>query len=162
MARRNPLREEDEIPREVRTGDTIINTRTQSITQLVDAQGNVRQFVTKVTDSRPDDAGGFTDSELIRVPFDSAGNPLPEDPRKVRISHSGLYIGPEDKQAICTSWLHPPGRSRNILVGQDGHELPGGGAICSSCRFWLTTIYLGIGILALGLIIGLFKGAGWF
>ena len=160
MARRNALREDDH-PREEITGDTIINTRTQSITRLLDPQGNVQEFVTRVTDSRPDEAGEYVDTELINVPFDRAGNPLPEDPRKARISHSGFYIGPQDKYATCTSWLHPPGRSRKILVGQDGSEVPGG-AICSWCRFCLTTIYLALGILALGAIVGIFEGAGWF
>ena len=112
-------------------------------------------------ETRPDGNGNFVTSEFINVVTDHAGNPLPENPRSVFVSHSGLFITSQDQLATCTSWLHPANRSRNILLGQDGRETQTG-AICSNCDSWHTTISIAFGILGLGVLIGLCKAAGLF
>ena len=101
------------------------------------------------------------DSELINVVTDDAGNPLPEDPRSMIFSHSGLYITSPEQLATCTSWFHG-NLSRNILIGQDGRMISEGRAICNRCDFWQGTTYIALAILALGLIAGICKGAGLF
>ena len=160
MPPRNPLNEEAH-PRESVKDEDVINVRTQRVVRLMGPDGGVREVVTDARDSRPDQNGGYVDAELINVVTDHAGNPLPEDPRSVIISHSGLYITSPDQFATCTSWLHG-NRSRNILLGQDGREVGRDRAICSQCDFWLGTIYIVLGILCLGLIVGIWKGTGLF
>jgi hypothetical protein len=46
-------------------------------------------------------------------------------------------------------------------VGQDGKETPDG-AICSSCQFKQDTIGMVICVIAVVMIIGIFKGTGVF
>jgi len=157
---RNSLREEGQ-PREQTEGKSIINSRTQRTARLVCPDGSVQEFLLDINDTRPDENGNWLDNELINVTMDRAGNPLPKDLRSVKLSNSDLYISSSDQSATCTSWLHG-NRSRNILVGQDGRELGNGRAICDRCAFILTTIYLALGIIALGLVLGIWKGAGLF
>ena len=76
-------------------------------------------------------------NEEINVATDHAGNPLPDDPRSVILSHSGLFITSQEQFATCTSWLHG-NRSRNILLGQDGRALGEGRAICNQCEIVLS------------------------
>jgi hypothetical protein len=157
---RNPF-EEDNRPHEVIKGEDVVNIRTERIVRIRNQDGTYEDIVTNVRESRPDGNGNFIDTELINVVTDHAGNPLPEDPRSVFFSHSDLFIRSQEQLAICTSWLHPPNRSRNILLGQDGRTVQGG-AICSNCDSWQTTIYIAFGILGLGVLTGLCKAAGLF
>jgi hypothetical protein len=161
MPPRNPLRENDH-PREQTKGKDILNTRSQRVARIVGQDGNVQEYIMDVHHSWLDGNGGHIDDELINVITDQAGNPLPEDPRSVIRSHSDLFITSPEQFATCTSWLHGNRHSRNILVGQDGRPLPGGGAICSRCDTWVKTIYLALGILGVGLILGIWRGAGLF
>ena len=157
---RNTLRG-DGLPREQTEGKAIVSNRTQRNIRLVDPDGNTQEIPMEVRDTRPDENGNYVDTELVNIVTDRAGNPLPEDPRSVLRSHSGLYITSPDQLAHCTSWLHPHGRNTNILIGQDGRLTPNG-AICSHCDSWLGTIYIILTILAIGLILGIWKGAGVF
>ena len=157
---RNPF-EEDNQPHEAIKGEDIINTRTERVIRIRAQDGTVQDIVLSVHESRPDENGNFIDTELINVVTDHAGNPLPEDPRSVFVSHSDLFIRSQEQLARCNSWLHPPNRSRNILLGQDGRTVQGG-AICSNCDSWHTTIFIAFGILGLGVLTGLCKAAGLF
>ena len=161
MPPRNPLREEGQ-PREQKEGSDIINTTTQRTVRLVRPDGTVQEIIMDAHDSRPDDNGGYRDTELINVVTDNAGNPLPEDPRSMRISHSGLYINSPEQLAHCTSWLHGNNRSRTISLGQDGRMVGENRAICNRCDFRMGTIYLVLGILFLGIVCGIWKGSGLF
>ena len=76
-------------------------------------------------------------------------------------SCTGAYIASQEQLAICSSWLHPSNRSRNILLGHDGRETQTG-AICSNCDSWHTTICIAFGIIGLGVLAGLCKAAGMF
>ena len=160
MSTRNPLR--DGQPREQARGEDIINMRTQRVVRLTMPDGTVQEIVTGMRYSQPDPNGGFVESDLVGIPTDRAGNAFPAVPSNlVGISHSGLYIDSPEKQAICTSWLHPAGLPRTILLGQDG-QATANGAVCSRCAFRLETIYAVLGILALGVIWGIWYGAGLF
>ena len=160
MPPRNPLGQ-DSRPLEEAKAEEIINTRTQRSVRLIAPDGGAQEILMDIKDSIPDENGNWVDTELVNVVTDRAGNTLPDDPRSVTLSHSGLYITSPEQRAECTSWLHPPGRSRTIFIGQDG-RLTANGAICSRCDFWLGTLYLIIGILAIGFIVGVWQGAGLF
>jgi len=160
MPPRNPLRENDQ-PREETTGDQITNVRTERTVRIAGPDGNPQEFTTEIHDSRPDENGNFNIRELINAPTDHAGNPLPEDPRSLIISHSGLYITSPQQLGHCTSWLHPANQSRNILLGQDGRATAGG-AVCSRCDSWLGTIYTMGAIFAIAILLGVWSGAGLF
>ena len=157
---RNTLRDGNQ-PLEAVKGEKIINIRNQKILRAPTQDGNFQEIVMNESTSEPDGTGSYIDKQFINQITDHAGNPLPEDPRSSIISHSGLYITPTDQRSHCTSILHPQNRSRNILLGQDGREVPGG-AICSNCDYWWRTIYIALGILGMGIIYGLYKGAGLF
>jgi len=161
MPPENPLREQSE-PREQLTGDEIINTRTQRVVRITNQDGSVQDICMDVHDSRPDGNGGYIETDIINVATDAAGNTFPEDPHSLEaISGTGLYVKSVENLAECTSWLHTPGRSRIIRVGQDGHRTVNG-AICTQCESRQGTIYLVLGIIAVGVIFGIWKGAGLF
>jgi hypothetical protein len=157
---RNPLKDENQLY-EATKGKDIINSRIQKIMRIHNQDGSVQEYVTNVRDSMPDQNGGYVDTELTNVMTDHAGNPLPEDTKSVRISHSGLFIGSLEQLATCSSRFHSANRSRNILVGQDGRLIPQG-AICSHCDFLLGTVYIALVILGIGVIYGLYKAVGFF
>jgi hypothetical protein len=157
---RNPFEEENQAHEAIK-GEDVINIRTERVIRIRAQDGTFQDIVFSVHDSRPDENGNFIDTELINVVTDHAGNPLPQDPRSVFVSHTGLYIGSLEQLAICNSWLHPPNRNRNIFLDHDGRETQGG-AICSNCESWHTTIYIAFGIIGLGVLTGLCKAAGMF
>ena len=160
MPRRNPFEESQ--PQKHFKGDDIFNTQTRRVTRIIDSAGSAQEFVTGLYDSRPDGNGGFNDIEVTNLITDPAGNIFPIDPHYlIAKSHSGLFITSPEQGALCTSWLHAPSRSRNILLGQDG-RLTAKGAICSHCDFWLGTLYVSVGIISLGLVLGIWHGAGLF
>ena len=150
----------EENPQEIFSGDNVINNRTQKILRTIDQNGIQQDIVAEIHDSRPDGNDGFIDSTMINLAADHAGNPLPEDPRSITISHSGLYISADDQRRHCTSFLHfSP--NRNILLNQDGWTTPNG-AICTRCYFWQNTLFIIFGLFGIGLVVGLFKGTGFF
>lgn len=155
---RNPLRDENQ-PQEQTKGEQITNLSRQQVVQFVDSEGNVRMVPLRCHESLMGPDGRYVDTEVTNVPLDPAGNPMPPDPSSVVISHSGLFIGPDDQRAICTSIFHPGNRSRNILLGQDG-ALAAGGAVCSVCQCRKNTIYLILGILGLGAVMGIYQAVG--
>ena len=163
MPKRNPLRENGGLPpREQVKGEDIINTRTQRMVRLTGPDGDVQEIVMDAHDSRPDQNGGYIDSEFINLQTDVAGKILPKDPHEITaLSHTGLYIDSPEKLAICSSIFHGSA-SRSILIGFDGRLLPNGRAICSRCEFWLRTVYSVLGIFSIGVILGIWRGAGIF
>jgi len=160
MPPRNPLREENQ-PQEITKGDHIDNMSTRRYAQLELPDGRVEQVFLSAHASRLNENGQFEETDMMGVRFDHAGNPLPEDPRSTILSHSGLYIDSLERLAVCTSPLHF-GRSRNILIGQDGQLLDNGEVICSKCQAMRLVSYFLVGLLAVGVILGVFSGAGWF
>ena len=160
MPPRNSLREDNQ-PQDPIEGDEIINVRSQRVARIVSPDGIVQEVLMGSKLSVPGENGTYVDTELVNIQTDGVGNPLPDDPRKVTFSHSGLYITSPDQFASCTSRFHPPNRSRNILIGQDGRHVEGG-ALCSHCDAWINTIYMVLGIFGIGLTLGLFKATGIF
>lgn len=161
MPPKNTLRDGN-TPSEIIKGENITNTRREKTFRILDPDGNVRNTVSIINDSRPDpdQPGSYIVSEKIDGSVDRAGNPLPKDPRKVIYSHSGLFINSPENMTNCTSRLHR-GPSSNILIGQDGHSTPNG-AICSRCENTLRYIYYYLIIIAIATILGIWKGAGIF
>lgn len=141
-------------------GDKLVNLRKEKYARITDQDGNTQDYLIEIHDSRPDGNGSYTDTELINVITDHAGNPLPKDPRDTKRSCTGLNISLSDEIAYCTSMFHRAPNNR-ILLGQDGHKT-GDGAICSRCQSAMTTVYMLITILGIGLLIGFFKGTGIF
>jgi hypothetical protein len=158
---RNPFRDGNN-PQEPDKLENIVNLNNRKIMRIRDESGNIiQEMVIDDRESRPDGNGGFIDIEYIDYLTDSAGNPLPENPRNLIISHSGLYIPTQEHLSKCTSRFHSSRFSRNIYVDQDGRTT-GNGAICSRCDFWLITIYIALGIIGVGIFIGLLRGSGIF
>jgi len=162
MSNRNPLVEGGQ-PQEPIAGEKVAsNIRTQKLVRFLGPDGSEREITTDIHDSRPDQQGGYFDSEVSNILIDQGGNPMPENPRDLVISHSGLFIASPEQRGICNSILHLSSRSRNILIGQDGYISDEGMARCSYCQGVLTSIYIVLGILGLGLIMGVYKGVGLF
>ncbi len=157
---RNPFRKNSEQFESVK-GEDVLNVREETIVQFPDQDGNLRQYVTESVVSEPDGQGGYVNRTYRMPVYDRLGNPLPDDPGSVVFSHSHLPITSPDELRRCNSIFHPRGVSRNILVGQDGRPTARG-AICSRCSFWLNSIYLVLGVLAVGIIWGLFKAVTFF
>jgi hypothetical protein len=147
---RNTLRDGNQ-PLEQINGDSFINTERKDIVTI-----NGQELIREESVTKPDENGNYVDTQKTHLLWDYAGNPLPEDPQLTIRSWTGLYIPSEDKRALCTSFFHSNRYSRNIYIGQDGRLTPRG-AICSRCDYWLTTIYIAIGIVGIGVILGLFK-----
>lgn len=161
MPPRNPLRDDDQ-PQKVIRGETFTNLRTEQVARIIGPDGAVTEMDLGSVDSRLDPNGGYVDRTETNIYSDQAGNILPEDGRPVALSHTGLFITTPEQLTQCTSVLHFPWQSRNILVGQDGQVLDENHAICSHCQANLTTIYIVLGILVLGVVIGLLQGTGVF
>ena len=154
---RNPFSQPN--PQEEQRGDSISRLNRRKILRLRDEDGNVQEIVVEGRVSMPDGQGGIVVDEYVNYQADSAGNPIPQNFRQLRISHSNLFIPSEKELAICSSNLHPSGVSRNIYVGQDG-KLTQSGAICSRCIAWHSYIKLLLGVIGVGALIGLMMGAG--
>jgi hypothetical protein len=161
MPPRNSLRESDQ-PIEQIDGEDFNNIRRQRTAQFTGPDGNVQEALLDIKDTRPDGNGNWIDYELKNIQIDRAGNPLPENPRSVILSHSGLYTTAPEQRAHCTSLLHPRNVSRTIFIGQDGRKISENRAICNPCDSWHNTIYVVLAILALGLIFGIWSGTGIF
>ena len=152
--KRNTLRDGNQ-PHEPIKGDKIINTERKEIVTI-----NGQEFTREESCTKPDKDGNYVDTKTTHLLCDHAGNPLPEDLGSTIRSWSGLYIPSEDKRALCTSFFHSNRFSRNIYIDQDGRLTPSG-AICSRCDYLLTSIYIALGILGIGVIYGLFKAVGF-
>jgi len=154
----NPLKE-DAHPQEVQKGESITNLNTQKSIKLVMPDGTIRTFITTENSSGIDQDGQATTTKTTYLVFDPAGNPMPLDPRKLILSHSGCFIPTPEQRAICTSIFHRS-PNRNISIGQDGYVLPNGAGICSSCRSIRTTIFIVLAILGVGIFLGVLRALG--
>ncbi len=158
---RNPYREGNN-PQEPEAGENITNLHRRKILRIRDEDGNItREILIGARETIPDGTGGYIDLEYVDLPTDSAGNSLPKDPRDLLMSHTNLFIPSQSQLGRCTSRFHPSHISKNVYVGLDG-KVTKNGAICSRCNYWYETIYIALGIIGLGVIIGLLKGAGVF
>ena len=115
-----------------------------------------RKFLISENSSRPNQDGTIEEVLIEHVNTDDYGNPLPENPSRCAISHSGIVTPPE-KTALCTSWLHWSQRSKIVALGQDGKETSNG-PICSSCNTWERTLKFSGLILFLGVVSGILFG----
>lgn len=159
MPRRNPF--EEPHPHKRQRGEDIVNLRRQRVARVIGPDGSENEIVLESHDSRPLGDGSYVDTDAINLSMDADGNVFPHDPQSiVAVSHTGLFITSPDQFGICTSRLHG-NRSPNIFLGRDGRAVKGG-AICSRCDFWLGTIYIALGVGALGLVLGIWKAAGVF
>jgi len=154
----NPLRKESR-PQEQASGEEMTRIQTDQIVSFDFPDGTQRRHILESRLSSPQDDGTYHETVMNSAIFDHGGNALYfTDPTKVIISHSGLWINTPEEGAICTHWLHPSRRSRNIRIGQDGVQTPTG-AICSHCQSTRNSLYMATGLLLIGLLIGLFQGA---
>jgi hypothetical protein len=151
----NPLKE-DANPQEVKKGESITNLNNQKSFKMIMPDGTIRTFITTENSSGIEQNGQGTTTETTYVLFDPAGNPMPLDPRKLILSHSGCFILTPEQRAICTSIFHSR-PNRNILIGQDGYLLGNGRAVCGHCQSIRTTILVVLGILGIGIFWGLLK-----
>lgn len=149
---RNTLRDGNQ-PMEQINGDTLINTERKE-TLIINGQ----EFTCVESTIKPDGNGNYVETKKNHLVCDHAGNPLPEDPQSTILSWTGLFT-PSKDSALCTSFFHSNRYSKNIFIGQDG-RLTSNGAICSRCDYLLTTIYIGLGIVGIAAIWGLYKAVG--
>ena len=150
MPNDNPFNDGELFP-EPTSGETFTNLTTQRRVQI-----GGHEFITREHSIQPRDDGTYEDTQTVHVNTDRAGNPIPEDPSKAIISHSGIFVTPETA-AVCTSWLHWGQRSRTISVGHDGHLTPSG-AICSNCYGWYLTLTAVAFIIGGGCLLGILIG----
>jgi hypothetical protein len=161
MAKRNPLRDEDK-PQEFIEGKDVSATRDEQYKKVTLPNGTKVDFLVKGHRSVRSANGEWVDMDYDGVSFDQAGNPVPSELEKCSISSFG-YITPPDKLAVCNSFFHQfSGRPRNIYSGVDGKSTGDGQGTCSFCQPWKTTITLCLILLMVGVIIGIYRGAGFF
>jgi hypothetical protein len=145
----NPLKDVFNTP-EPTSGETFTNLKT---IHRVGIKG--QEHVIREESTQPLKDGTFEDIHTVNVHTDRAGQPIPEDPSKYTISHSGIFTTPENS-AICNSWFHFGG-SRTIAVGYDGYKREEN-AICFPCYYWQLTFRAAALILLLGGLIGVITG----
>jgi len=150
-------------PIEPTDGSQVINSNRQRICRQVLPDGTITEIPMDERRSAPTSDGTYNDIDLEYVTLDEAGNAFPDDPRKlIARSYSGLYITDPSQIGHCASWLHPPGTSRIFLAGQDGRFRHNGAGICNQCDQAQMTIYLALFIVSLGVLVGIWQGAGVF
>ena len=158
MPPRNQLRQNN-MPQEPQMGQDIpSNMITRKLVRFLSADGTAKEITTATTESRSDERGIYVDNHTTNVLFDQAGNPLPKDPTNVVASHTGLFIPSPEFRGLCTSMFHPPNRPKNIYIGQDGYQIGEGRFRCSCCHEIVVTLRVFFGILALGLVVGIYRG----
>ena len=159
MPSRNPLRESDQ-PRELKKGDKVINQKTIRKIIIPGQNGNV-EFTLSESDSRPDANGDFIDTESSHLNIDPSGRVIPQDAEKIRaFTYSGAPLYPEDQFVECVSPFHR-GANRLIRLGYDGH-LSFVGPLCHRCRAPVYMVSAGIGLVVLSILVGVYRGLGWF
>jgi len=156
---RNPLNPGGK-PHERLKAKDVLNQKKERILRFSYTDGSIREIVLEARESLPDGKGSYIHRETKASPRDHAGNTLGPEPERTIMSHTGLFIESPMQRALCTSIFHTSG-SRNILIGQDG-RLTQRGAICSRCDYWLNTTYIGAGVIIFGIVIGIFRGTGFF
>ena len=159
MPPRNPLRESNQ-PQEQVEADQVTNTQTNRAIHIVGPNGAPVELDLSSRQSQLLEDGVYSETVITIIRVDAAGNPLPDDPEKVIISHTGLFPPPEQR-GICSSGLHNI-PNRNTYLGQDGRMLPNGNAICNRCEARRNTIILALTLLAGVLLAGIIKGLGVF
>ena len=152
--KRNTLQDGNQPHKQIK-GDAIINTERKEIVII-----NGLDFTREESVIKPDGNGNYVETKKTHLICDHAGNPVPENLQSTILSWTGLNIPSEENRALCTSMFHSSRYSKNIYEGHDGRLTPGG-AICSRCDYWLTTIYIALGIVGIGVIYGLFKAVGF-
>jgi hypothetical protein len=161
MAKRNPLRDEDN-PQEFIEGKDVFATRDEQYKKVTLPNGTTVDVLVKGHRSVRSANGEWVDMDYDGVSFDQAGNPIPSELEKCTISISE-YITPPDKLAVCNSFFHQfTQRRRNIYIGLDGTSTIEGQGTCSFCQTWKTTITLCLALLVVGIIVGIYRGAGFF
>jgi len=160
MAPRNSLREDSQ-PQEAIRGDRLTNLSSERILRFWGPNGTGQEIVLGGLNSGLDSNGGYVDREATNIVIDHGGNILPEN-GPAALSHTGLYINNLEQAGHCTSMLHPPGRSRTFLDGQDGQKLGEGRGRCSLCQAILTTIHIVSAITGFGVLLGILRGTGLF
>jgi len=144
-------------------GSQIIGGKREKVFRIVAADGTVTEYPMKSSHSALAEDGTYVDSTVDNVVLDPAGNAYPSDPSKVLgCSHSGIAITNPEQLAHCSSWLHPPGRSTAICLDQDGRIRANGTAICNHCDQTQITVYLALIIVSIGVMLGIWQGAGVF
>jgi hypothetical protein len=161
MAKRNPLRDDDN-PQEFIEGKNISAARDEQYKKVTLPNGTTVDVLVKGHRSVRNANGEWVDMDYEGVNFDQAGNPIPSELEKCSISYSG-YFTPPDKLAVCNSFFHQfSGRPRHIYSGVDGTATSEGQGTCSFCQTWKTTMILCLILLLVGVIIGIYRGAGFF
>jgi len=154
MPRRNPFNKNNS--REKVKGKKIINVEKTTNIHL-----NEQELEMEKHSSKPDKDGNYNDTLDIHLRTDNAGTILPKDREKwIAISQSGVVITSPDELGECTSRLHPNNRTRFIRLGIDGQETDNG-ARCSYCESLMINLYIIAAVLGSGIILGIFKGAGF-
>jgi len=154
MPNDNPLRGESH-PDPLK-GEKIQNSRVRKTAVIAGQVFNRSESTTQ-----PREDGVYEDDEITHIATDHAGNRLPEDLKIVALSHTGLFITSPEQMDHCSYWLHPPNRSRIILIGQDG-QLTATGAICSRCSSWPLTINIVVLLMIIGVLGGVLKAVSIF
>jgi hypothetical protein len=161
MAKRNPLRDEDN-PQEFIKGENVSSTRDEQYKKVTFPNGTTVNFLVRGRRSIRSANGEWVDMDYDGVSFDQAGNPIPSELEKCAVSNSDC-ITPPDKLAVCNSFFHQfTQMRRHIYIGVDGMSTPEGQGTCSFCQKWKTTMALCLILLIVGTIIGIYRGAGFF
>ena len=156
MSSRNPFKERN--PHKEIQGQDITKNNTKKVVRIQMPDGSEKEHVIFTSDSQPTSDGVYHETETSHLVCDRLKNIVSfEKPDQIFISHSGLYITSKEHLGLCNCRLHPPGVSRNIRIDQDGRKTKNG-AICSRCQNRLAIIFIFIGILGMGVILGLIKG----
>lgn len=141
-------------------GENVVNLRKRKLSRIYNSDGSYIEFVQGDTISLPDGQGNWTETELTCNHFNDQGNQLPQDLKGVAMSHAGRLV-PPGSLAVCTSPLHPAGLTRNIYVDVDG-SVTDGGAVCSICTQRKLIYNILMSLLGISVLLGVFKGFGWF
>jgi len=156
MAPRNPLKE-DIKPQEVVDGGNIVNLTTQETVEVISEDGSTATIVTSEINSGKSSEGQYVRKRTTFVRVNPLGNSGTIAPATLCFSHSGVMITSPEQKATCISSFHKI-PNRNILIGYDGTGTPNGPGICTNCRSLLNIIYIVLGILGIGIVVGLFRG----
>jgi hypothetical protein len=161
MAKRNPLRDDDN-PQEFIEGKNVSATLDEQYKKVTLPNGTTFDLLVKGHRSVRSANGEWLDMDYDGVSFDKAGNAISSELEKCAISNSEC-ITPPDMLAVCNSFFHQfTQRRRHIYIGLDGTATGEGQGTCSFCQTWKTTMILCLALLVVGIIIGIYRGAGFF
>ena len=159
----NPFRESGQ-PQEPISGDEVLNSERTTYQQInrIGREGSFR-IPLKTVLNRFDPTGNAVTETVDHQNFDHDGRLV--EGRVIGHSHRGFLIGENDPHEYCRSWFHP-GDDRLVKDGSDGRVLPDGTARCDSCLRVQGNITFALVVcgtaLVVSLVIGIYKGLGWF